>query len=105
MILRTKDKQRLREIAQRTLPAEVEIWAYGSRVDGSAHEGSDLDLVLRTPDARPVEAGRLLNFIEEVRTSNIPIVVQAFDWARLPDSFHANILRNYHVLVRNRVEA
>ena len=53
MILRKKDKQRLQAIAERTLPPEVEIWADGSRVDGSAHEGSDLDLVLRTPDASP----------------------------------------------------
>ena len=27
----------------------VEVWAYGSRVDGRSHDGSDLDLVLRGP--------------------------------------------------------
>jgi predicted nucleotidyltransferase len=27
----------------------AEVWAYGSRVTGGAHEGSDLDLVLRHP--------------------------------------------------------
>lgn len=26
---------------------QAEVWAYGSRVNGGAHEGSDLDLVLR----------------------------------------------------------
>ncbi len=26
---------------------QVELWAYGSCVNGGAHEGSDLDLVLR----------------------------------------------------------
>ncbi len=25
----------------------VEVWAYGSRVNGQSHDGSDLDLVLR----------------------------------------------------------
>ena len=25
----------------------VEVWAYGSRVNGRSHDGSDLDLVLR----------------------------------------------------------
>lgn len=105
MILRAKDKRRLQAIAERTLPPEVEIWAYGSRVDGSAHDGSDLDLVLRTPDASPVDAECLLDFTEEVRASNIPILVQTFDWARLPESFHANILRNYEVLVQARASA
>ena len=28
---------------------EVEVWAYGSRVAGVSHEGSDLDLVVRNP--------------------------------------------------------
>jgi uncharacterized protein len=27
-----------------------EIWAYGSSVNGTAHDGRDLDLVIRTPD-------------------------------------------------------
>ena len=34
-------------LAQHTPQAQV--WAYGSRVTGQAHEGSDLDLVLRNP--------------------------------------------------------
>jgi uncharacterized protein len=28
---------------------EAEVWAYGSRVNGRGHEGSDLDLVVRSP--------------------------------------------------------
>ena len=27
---------------------EAEIWAYGSRVKGDAHEGSDLDMVVKS---------------------------------------------------------
>ena len=27
----------------------VEVWAYGSRVNGESHDGSDLDLALRGP--------------------------------------------------------
>jgi len=30
-----------------------------------------------------------------VRESNIPILIDARDWARLPASFHEVILRNY----------
>ncbi|OLD23911.1 MAG: hypothetical protein AUJ04_09950 [Acidobacteria bacterium 13_1_40CM_3_55_6] len=28
---------------------DAEVWAYGSRVNGGGHEGSDLDLVVRNP--------------------------------------------------------
>lgn len=27
----------------------AQVWAYGSRINGQAHEGSDLDIVLRNP--------------------------------------------------------
>lgn len=44
----------LQQLLARHVP-EAEVWAYGSRVTGGAHEGSDLDLVLR--DARdPAQA-------------------------------------------------
>ena len=38
MILRQEDKKELVKIAKKFLPKSVEIWAYGSRVDGTAHE-------------------------------------------------------------------
>lgn len=33
------------------------------------------------------------------RQSNVPILVQVHDWARLPESFHREIERDYVVLV------
>ena len=53
MILRQEDKKELVKIAKKFLQ-ELEIWAYGSRVDGTAHETSDLDLVLRSKDLKPI---------------------------------------------------
>ncbi len=47
MLLREKDKIRLLDIFS-TANADMEIWAYGSRVNGDAHNGSDLDLVILT---------------------------------------------------------
>ena len=35
----------------RTFVPAAQVWAYGSRISGKAHEGSDLDLVLRNPSA------------------------------------------------------
>ena len=75
----------------------VEVWAYGSRVDGESHDGSDLDLVLRSPTLEPL-GYEYFELVEALEQSNIPILVQAHDWARLPGSFHREIERDYVVL-------
>lgn len=97
MLIRDKDKQSLIEIFS-SVEIPIEVWAYGSRVNGTAHSGSDLDLVVRSPDLEklPVDVIKRLN--EKIQFSNIPIVVELFDWARLPESFHQNINNQHEVL-------
>ena len=75
----------------------IEVWAYGSRVNARNHDGSDLDLVLRGPDLEPL-GYEYLELVEALEQSNIPILVQAHDWARLPESFHREIERDYVVV-------
>ncbi|MCL4700197.1 MAG: nucleotidyltransferase domain-containing protein, partial [Burkholderiaceae bacterium] len=53
MLLREKDKQTLESIFKE-ITGDFEVWAYGSRVNGTAHEGSDLDLVIKRNDSQPV---------------------------------------------------
>ena len=65
----------------------VEVWAYGSRITGESHDGSDLDLVLRAPDLQKIPIGRLSDLWEALRESTIPFLVEARDWARLPAGF------------------
>ena len=77
----------------------VEVWAYGSRVNGRSHDGSDLDLVLRGPSLKEIPINSLVDFEEALRESNIPFLVEARDWARLPERFHRNIEREYVVVV------
>ena len=77
----------------------VEVWAYGSRVSGRSHDASDLDLMLRGPDLKRIPSGQLADLIEALEESNVPIIVQIHDWARLPESFHKEIEREYVVLV------
>ncbi len=79
----------------------VEVWAYGSRVNGRSHEGSDLDLVLRGPDLKRIDSGQLGDLIEALEESNVPILVQTHDWARLPEGFHREIEQEYVVLVES----
>jgi len=75
-----------------------EVWAYGSRVNGNAHEGSDLDLVIITPERKRIPIQILMEIKENIRESNIPILVDIFDWASLPSTFHENIEAKHEVL-------
>ena len=51
-------RKQLKALLDEHVPG-VEVWAYGSRVNGESHEGSDLDLAL--PRSCPGTAGwRLL---------------------------------------------
>lgn len=77
---------------------DVEVWAYGSRVNGMAHEASDLDLVLRAQGLEPISVTRIEALREAFRESNIPIIVDVHDWAMIPESFHEEILADYVTL-------
>ena len=91
-------RQHLETLLQKHLPT-VEVWAYGSRVNGQSHDGSDLNLVLRSPELQQIPADSLASFSEALRESAIPFLVEAHDWARLPESFHPEIEREHLVLV------
>lgn len=80
----------------------MEVWAYGSRVNDRGHEGSDLDLVLRGPGLEKIPAEQLADFEEALRESTIPFLVEARDWARLPERFHREIESEYVVLAGQR---
>lgn len=100
MIIREKDRLALIDIFS-TCTMPIEVWAYGSRVDGSAHSGSDLDLVVRTVDLTPMPIDLLVDLIDRIKNSNIPILVELRDWARLPETFQTNIAEQYEVLFKS----
>lgn len=87
----------LRELLHQHLP-QVEVWAYGSRVNGDGHEASDLDLVVRQPADLKHETPALWEMKEVLVESNLPIRVDVVDWARIPASFHREIERGYVVV-------
>ena len=99
--LSPRHRARLEALLREHLP-DVEVWAYGSRITGESHDGSDLDLVLRAPDLQKIPIGRLSDLWEALRESTIPFLVEARDWARLPEGFHGEIERDYVVLVAGR---
>lgn len=100
MLIREIDRLALLEIFD-SIHAPMEVWAYGSRVKGNAHEGSDLDLVLRSESLKPIPLTDYTNLCEKIKNSNIPILVELRDWAMLPESFHNNILEQHEILFSN----
>ena len=99
--LKPRHRRMLEALLREHLPG-IEVWAYGSRVNGKGHDGSDLDLVLRGPNLEEIAIGQLGDFEEAVRKSTIPFLVEAKDWARLPVRFHREIEREYMVLVAHQ---
>ena len=80
MLLREKDKVTLHKIFD-TCDYSIEVLAFGSRVNGDAHDGSDLS--------------------DLIRDSLIPILVDFRDWDSLPQTCHTNIMAKYEVFYSN----
>ena len=81
----------VRRILTERLP-EAEVLAYGSRVDGTSHDGSDLDLVVRNPFDPGRPCPRLNGLREAFSESKLPILVDILDWATIPEEFRAEIM-------------
>ena len=93
-------RQEIETLLRKHAPG-VDVWAYGSRVTGQSHDGSDLDLVLRSPSLAPIPSDTLRALKNALHDSNVPILVETQDWARLPESFHREIEREYVELISN----
>ncbi len=98
MLLKNEDKTLLMDILKRNIKAKVEVLVFGSRVNGRAHSGSDLDIVLRLKDKQTINSNEFMNFKDSLKKSNLPFLVDALDWNQIPDSFKDNINQQYEVL-------
>lgn len=98
LALPARHLEQLRRLIAAHLPEE-EVWAYGSRVTGTAHDTSDLDLVVRHPsDLRTKQGSAFGDLKEAISESNLPLLIELLDWARLPPAFWGNIAGQHVVL-------
>lgn len=74
---------------------QAQVWAYGSRVTGVCHEGSDVDLVLRQPDQPDADMTGWIELKEALQQSALPMLVDVHLWSHLPAAFQANIKADY----------
>lgn len=75
-----------------------EVWAFGSRVTGSAKEFSDLDLVVI--GEKPLSNAIHANLVDDFSESDLPYKVDVIDWARTDAAFRQSIQRNCVVVQR-----
>ena len=71
------------------------IYAYGSRLNGDAHSGSDLDLAVKDFGD---ENCNLIELKEILSQSNIPFLVDILEFSSLPESFQKEILKDFEVI-------
>ena len=65
----------------------VEVWAYGSRVSGGSQQRNVIwTCVPRSPALKWIPSGSLMDLIEALEESNVPIIMQAHDRVRLPEN-------------------
>jgi predicted nucleotidyltransferase len=88
-------KETLLAFLRQFIPA-VAVWAYGSRVKGTARTNSDLDLVAFTTPAQRSVVSELKDAIAE---SNIPFLVDLHVWDEVPERFR-EIIREKYVVVQ-----
>ena len=72
------------------------VWAFGSRVTGTAREHSDLDLVVIGEQKLPQKTYYQLQ--EAFQESELPIRVDILDWHRITPEFQQNIKKQYVVI-------
>lgn len=72
------------------------VWAFGSRVTGTAKPYSDLDLAIIT--TRPLGLEQIAALAEAFSESDLPWKVDLIDWATTSDRFRRVIERDKVVL-------
>lgn len=95
--LRQKDIEIILRLLAQYVP-DTEVWSYGSRVMGRSHPASDLDLVLRNPANLSVPQTGLTQLREALAESDLPILVDVVDWARIPEAFRSEIEKEHRVM-------
>lgn len=91
LALKASELTLLQTFLKRYLP-DTAVWAYGSRVNGSAHSASDLDIVAFASSKQCVAIAELREALEE---SNLPFRVDLFIWDQVPEAFRTAIRKNY----------
>jgi predicted nucleotidyltransferase len=89
----------VRDILRRYVP-EHEVWAFGSRVKGTAWQYSDLDLAIITE--APLSFKVRGDMAEDFSESDLPFRVDILDWATTAENFR-RIVEDDKVVVQSAI--
>ena len=90
ILIEPKYLDELKQILKAVVP-KAQVYAYGSRIDGTAHSGSDLDLSVSGECC-------ITDLKTAIEKSNIPFLIDVVKFENLPESFQNEILKNYVVI-------
>lgn len=91
----TGQRKALLALLRRFIPG-IAVWAYGSRVKGTARPNSDLDLVVFTSPEQRSLVSELKDELAE--SSAIPFLVDLHVWDEVPERFREIIRKEYVIL-------
>lgn len=84
----------LRQIFATHIPFAT-VWVYGSRIKGSSHAGSDIDLVVLPSEN--ITPNQFLATRAALTESNVPILIDLLEWESIPDNFKVEIESKHEV--------
>ena len=87
----------VRTILRNHVP-DYAVWAFGSRIKGTARRYSDLDLVVMTDQPLPVAVIGAMQ--EDFSESDLPFRVDIVDWATTQDSFR-HVIESDKILIQS----
>lgn len=87
--------QTVKQILRRHIP-DYTVWAFGSRVTGTAKPYSDLDLAVIAPQALTLAEHAALT--EAFSESDLPWKVDIADWQLISEEFRELIAKQYCVI-------
>ena len=93
--LRPDQLEIVRAILRRHVP-DCEVWAFGSRVTGTAKPYSDLDLAV-IGDGR-LSRNAVASLAEDFSESALPFKVDVVDWAATAEGFR-KIIEHSHIVL------
>jgi len=86
--LRPNEWEIVRDILERHVP-DREVWAFGSRVKGTAKPYSDLDLTIL--GSEPLALSTAAELADDFSESDLPFKVEIVDWATTGERFRVVI--------------
>ena len=93
--LTPREREIVGSILERGIPG-LEVWAFGSRVDGNPRPFSDLDLAIVSD--KPLSLSELAKLAEDFELSDLDFKVDLIDYGRLPTSWKARIEAHHETI-------